>query len=569
MHIKQWKTYPVNLPLQAELAEALSVSPILAHILVNRGLSTVVEAKAFLLPSMQAIHADHDSIPGLLKAAEIVAATIRENKKILVYGDYDVDGITGTTLLVAVINSLGGQASYYIPHRFEDGYGLNKRSIKKAADQGVGLMITIDCGISNVEEVRYANECGMPVIITDHHTPPASLPDALAIVNPKLGNASSFYYHLAGVGVAFKLAEVLLETIGHPDKTELNNYLDLVALGTIADIVPLLGANRILAAIGIQVLNEGKRIGIKMLNKISNFEEAISAKSIAFTLGPRLNAAGRMDYASVAVNLLLTEEEGEALQLATKLNDINEQRRKIGELIKEDAINILENEKRVDQQKVIVLKEQNWHPGIIGIVASQLAKKYSKPTALIAINNGMGRGSIRSIGGIDIYAPLLACQDLLVDFGGHREAAGFEINEESIAAFQRRFEENLSLSVKPEELTPSIHVDADLDASSISPQLLEELDQLSPYGQGNPSPLFSTGQLSAVDHKLVGNGLHIKMTLTDRRRVFEAIGFNLSHCQPLIKSGPVDVAYHLEMNDWNGRRSLQLNIVDIKEPSPH
>jgi len=560
---KEWKVYPPQSETQNRLAEDLEVSPLLARILINRGFYSAQGARQFLTPTVEHIQSPH-GIPHLDEAATLIYDTLRKKQRICVYGDYDVDGITGTTLLVSALRDLGSDPQYYIPHRYDEGYGLNKAAIQRMVDQGIDLIVTVDCGISNLEEVEYANSQGLTVIITDHHNPPEQLPPARAIVDPKLGQEGSFFYNLAGVGVAFKVAEKLFELDGRRSYIYENPYLDLVALGTVTDIVPLLNVNRSLTALGLRTLNDGCRLGVKLLHSISNSKSAINTQAIGFIIGPRLNAAGRMDDASVAVNLLLTKDEEEALRLAANLNELNARRRQTGEMIKEDALQLIESTKGVAQRRVLILTERDWHPGIIGIVASQIAKSYSKPTALIAVNEGMGRGSVRSVGGVDIFTPLVSCSHLLIDFGGHKEAAGFKVKEENIPEFMSCYEESLSLMVGSEALTPTIYIDAVLDPQDISFEMAEGLACLAPHGQGNPQPVFATYNLFPVDYRLVGNGAHLKITFSDKNRLYQAIGFNMSHFLSKIKSGSVNIAYTLEINEWKGRKTLQLNLQDIQ-----
>jgi single-stranded-DNA-specific exonuclease len=311
-------------------------------------------------------------------------------------------------------------------------------------------------------------------------------------------------------------------------------------------------------------MNQGQRVGLKLLHSISNSNTSINTKSIGFVLGPRLNAAGRMDDASVAVELLLADTEDRALSLASQLNELNTRRRQAGEKIKEDALFIMDNQRGIHEKKVLVLTESHWHPGIIGIVASQLAKKYSKPVALIAVNDQVGRGSVRSIGGIDILTPLTKCRDLFIDFGGHREAAGFTLKEENIPAFIDCYEQAMSEAINNDDLTPTLNIDAVMNTADLSFELLAELERLAPHGQGNPVPLFASYNLHPYDYRLVGNGSHLKVSFTDKKHRYDAIGFNMGSQISRLKSGPVNIAYTLEINEWQGRRSLQLNLHDIQ-----
>ena len=560
---KKWTFQPSNTSLQEIFTKALNIHPVVAQILINRNITNIDSAKEFLSPSLDKIKVQGE-IPGLQDAALLIHEAIQKKEKIMVYGDYDVDGITGTTLLTSAITALGGSTTYYIPHRYDEGYGLNTEAIKRAVEQKVNMIITVDCGISNVEEVKFARSLGLKIIITDHHNPPGDLPDANAIVDPKLRKEHYFFKNLAGVGVAFKVAEAIFILAGRQNDIYKNNFLDLVALGTVTDIVPMLDANRGLTALGLNILNQGNRLGLKLLHKISNCRSTVSTHSIGFVIGPRLNAAGRLDDASVAVELLLTDDEDKALQLASRLNELNDLRRRTGESIKEDAINIIENIKGIAQEKALVITEHDWHPGIIGIVASQLARTYNKPTALIAVNEGIGRGSVRSISGIDIFTPLASCHNHFIDFGGHKEAAGFKIKEENIAAFTAEFQTRISELILSDSLSPTLEIDTSLNFSDITFNLVEELASLAPHGQENSPPVFASNGVKFIDCRTVGNGTHLKMQIESQGTVLDAIGFNMGHLLSKTDNQLANIAYTIEINEWNGQQKLQLNLQDLK-----
>lgn len=564
MNRKRWLRKQEDLATASTLQEVLGISDILARIMANRGIDNEESVRLFLNSSIDALK--HPStIPQLKDAAEYILSAIKQGKKIAVYGDYDVDGITGTALLVEALQELRAvDVDYYLPKRMTEGYGLNKEALLELQLKGYQLIVTVDCGISDYEIIDYGNSLGLEFIITDHHTPPIELPNALYLVNPKLINHYVPFKNLAGVGVAYKLAQQLFELNGDP-AGKVFKYLDLVALGTIADIVPLLDENRILVIEGLKLLNgNNKRPGFKALQDVSALKKNIEVRDISFGIAPRLNAAGRLKNADIACDLLLEKDNSRAYSLAKQLDKINQERQLIGQQIQQDIL------KRVPEQiveKIIILAADNWHPGIIGIVAAQLSRIYNRPAVLIAIVGDCGRGSIRSLPGIDIFKPLVACSDLLLEFGGHCEAAGFEIATKNINNFITKYREEFSKTVSFDDLVPAIEIDLDLEAKQITKSLAYELEKLKPFGQFNPRPIFSCDQLSVIDYQKVGHDQkHLKLKLIHNNDVFDGVAFGMGDDAETIISLPdQQVAFNIDINRWNGRETLQLNVIDIRQ----
>lgn len=540
--------------------------PLLYNILRNRG---VADVDAFLNPKLSNLR-DPFEIPDIQKAAGRVLLAKERGEKVLVYGDYDVDGVTGTAILVHTLRFLGIDTSYYIPHRYGEGYSLSFESVRKIADSGVKLVVTVDCGIASAVEIEEANALGMEVIVTDHHNLPHTLPRAFAIVNPKQIAGEHPSKYLSGAGVAFKFAWGLLRTAGLKDSVFLTSLLDLASLGTFSDVVPLTGENRILAVGGLNLINERKRLGIKLLVEAASLYGKISANQIYFGLAPRLNAAGRLEHASKSVELLLSDDPLKAREMARELNRINSRRQDLGSSIRDEVFSMID-ETYISENKLVLLSGKNWHPGVIGIVASQVVDVFNRPTVLIGINDGVGRGSARSIDGLNMYEILDSCRDLFLDFGGHEGAAGFEIEPDNIPELKRRLKTHVDKSIPTESLTPRLEIDAEIEPSQITLTLIKELERLSPFGEGNPEPVFMIRNLQLSDFKKVGSdGKHLKAWFGRDGINLETIGFGLgsragSNSSQLIVGNPYDIAVNLESNEYNGFESAQLSLLDVRE----
>ncbi len=557
---RKWLITPQDKDTACELSRASNISATLAQVLINRGVSSTSELDAFITPKLNFLTNPYD-IPDLEKAANRILLAKADKEKVAVYGDYDVDGVTGTSILLLALKDLGIDATYYIPHRYNEGYGMNNEAVKKLYDEGVRLIITVDCGISNLIEVEYANSLGMEVIITDHHNPPSKLPKAYAIVNPKLIDGGHKTREMSGAGVAFKFAWGLYRAAGISDSSKLMDMFDLAGLGTIADIVPLIGENRILAVYGLKCLNSNIRVGLKSLIESAGIKKRITSNIVNYTIAPRLNSAGRLEHASLSVELLTTKDAARAETLAGELNKLNSKRQSIGNQIQQEVFARIGD----SPEKAVILSGDSWNPGVIGIAASQVVDKYYRPAVLIGIAEGIGRGSARSIDGIDIFSVLDQCRDLFMDFGGHKKAAGFEISEDKIPELTRRLRKIFDDLISDEDLTPALEIESVLDPKQINMGLASELELLNPYGEENPTPVFASLGLKLIDMRRVGDGSHLKTRFTDGSVVLDSIGFSMGELADKLRLGEsYDLAYNLEVNEYNGYGSAQLNLVDIR-----
>ncbi|GAB6181973.1 hypothetical protein JCM14036_32920 [Desulfotomaculum defluvii] len=563
---KKWQVKTPNPALQQILSMELGISKILAQLLINRGIYTVDQAKAFLGSELDRVYS-----PWLMKdmdkAVNRILTAQEKGEPILVYGDYDVDGITGTTVLVLALRRLNCKVEYFIPHRLEEGYGLNKDALERAVERGIGLVVTVDCGISGVEEVEVAKALGLDVVITDHHEPPVQLPEAFAVLDPKRPDCSYPFKELAGVGVALKLIQGLFEQAGLGQQ-DWENYIDLVCLGTVADIVPLQGENRILVKHGLPHLSRSKRPGLQALIKISGIRsEVLGTRELGFGLAPRLNAAGRMGDAGLGVELLLAEDFQTADEIAEELNRGNQERQQVESKVLAEALALLDAEPEISQGKVLVLASENWHPGVIGIVASRLVDRFYRPTFMISLEAGKGKGSARSIAGFNLYQAMVNCQDYLEQFGGHAMAAGFSIQEDKIKDFRKAINEMAEETLTEEHLTPNLDLDALINLTELSMDTVQELAQLSPLGHCNPGPMLGCCHATVINCREVGkNGGHLKMRVREEQTILDGIGFNLaSYSEMLAANDTVDMAFVPSINVWNGRSSVQLEVKELKE----
>lgn len=565
------------------LTEIPSLSPITAQILISRGVETASEVYRFLSTDLNSLHN-----PFLLKDMDKAVGRIEQalggKEKILIYGDYDADGITSTTLLLETLRSLGGIVSYHLPHRLEEGYGLNKLILDKAKVQGVDLIITVDCGISCLEEVEYAQSLGLDIIITDHHHPGEQLPEALAIINPKRVDCPYPFKDLAGVGVAYKLANALISRSYLENSQELLADLrELVAIGTIADIVPLIYENRILVKHGLNALNTSKRAGLQALKEVADLEEKeFSTHTVGFMIAPRLNALGRLcnqdlpanlitlpipNVVCLGVELLLTSSLEEAREIAGFLNAENKRRQLLEGQILEQALEMLERDWNPEKEKVIVLGSEDWHVGVIGIVAARLLERYYRPVILLNFEGEKAKGSARSIRGFHVFQAFQECQDLLDRYGGHELAAGLTLNRANLPAFRERINLLAEKLLSEEDLVPSINIDVDkVDLDQLSFEILEELESLSPYGCENRQPLLASRNVKLMEYKSVGsNNNHLKLKVASGKKILDGIGFGLGiYSTSLSSDNFYNLAFALERNEWKGRVSLQLRVEDLQ-----
>jgi len=557
-----WQLSEPNKELAQEVSSKFNISPFIAQILIHRGIKNPDQ---FLNPRLKDL-CDPMQIPNTEKAAKRILLAKEKNEKVVVYGDYDVDGVTGTAILIHTLRFLGIKADYYIPHRYGEGYSLSIEAIEKLAADGANLILTVDCGISNVKEIKKAKELGLEVVVTDHHNIPEQLPEAFALVNPKLISQEHPSRYLAGAGVAFKFAWALLKVAGIKDVEFLSSLLDLAGLGTFSDVVPLKDENRVLAINGLKQINARKRPGIKALLEASGVKGEVKVNNIYFALAPRINAAGRLEHASKSVELLLTDDYEQAQTLAQELNRINVKRRDIGSSMQEEAFAQIDDD-YVAKNKLVILHGSDWHPGVIGIVASRIVDRYSRPAVLIGVNEGVGRGSARSLKGVNMYELLSNCKDLFTDFGGHEGAAGFEIVPEKIPELKKRLQVAIDAMVSFDDLKNKVIIDLDLEPKDIDFSLVKALEALGPFGEGNPVPVFRSRGVKVQEMKTVGKqNKHLKIKFFKQDVVLDAIGFSMgSFEKKLTYSKNYDIVYNLESNEWNGFERIQLNLIDIKE----
>ncbi len=546
----------------------------LARVLVLRGIDSLEGARLFFRPRLEDLH-DPFLMKGMRAASERVAEAVRRGEKILVYGDYDVDGTTATTLMVRFLRERGAEVDFFIPDRIEHGYGLRPAGIDYAVDAGARLVVTLDCGITAVQEARYARDRGLDLIICDHHKPDDEIPEALAVLNPKQVDCPYPFKELSGCGVGFKLTQGVLSALGEPPETAYP-FLDLVAISIAGDIVPIMGENRVLMAEGLKRLTERPRLGLKKLAELAGIDLAqCSTSRIVFSLGPRINAAGRMGDACRAVELMLEDDEYRAAELAWQLEQANRMRRTLDQTTLSEAEHLADEHLGSVAQHSLVLFQPEWHLGVIGIVASRLVERFYRPTVMLAASNGEAKGSARSIQGVNIYDALKACEDLLTTFGGHDYAAGLTIPTRNVTAFRLRFDEVVSSFVTPEVLTPSISVDALLNLNEIDRRFWAVLRQFAPHGPENDTPVFQANGLEAVGapQRVGRSGEHLKVTLRhagdDGGLHFEAIGFGMRERFGLVQESarggsPLDALFTIQENNWNGRTSLQLHLKDVR-----
>ncbi|MFZ3172275.1 MAG: single-stranded-DNA-specific exonuclease RecJ [Carboxydocellales bacterium] len=565
---KIWCLAETKPELSQMLAQELKIPEILARILANRGIYTVEEGKEFLWGDLSGLHSPW-LLPDLKVAVDRIDLAISSGEKILLYGDYDVDGITSTTVLTLTLQKLGAQVEYYIPDRLEEGYGLNVGAMEQALAAGVSLIITVDCGISASQEAQWAREKGLDLIITDHHEVPEELPPALAVIDAKRRDSQYPCLDLAGVGVAFKLAQGLLLHFQPELKLEEagKDLLDIVALGTIADIVPLRGENRIIVKNGLQILADSQRIGIQALKESCGLAgKPITAGQVGYTLAPRLNATGRLGDAKKGVRLLLSNCEEEAKGIAKELDQENRERQQIEAVMLQEAVQLIESFHDFSRDKIILLGKENWHPGVIGIVASRIAERYYRPTILLALDGEIAKGSCRSIPGFDMYQALTACQEYLEKFGGHKQAAGLTLTTGKLEGFRRAINELADGVLSEKQLQPQVRLDGVVAFSDLTLDLVNGLEQLQPFGHQNPGPILACREAKVVECKGVGKeGAHLKLRVKVESGLLDAIGFQLGGALDRVKAGnTLDLAFALEKNVWNNRVSLQLNLKDIK-----
>ncbi len=573
--ISKWNYLPFTSEQQS-IADELSIRfpgcSTISRLMALRGITSLDDVEKFLNPSLSDLH-DPFLMQDMDKAVNRLNKALGRKEKILIYGDYDVDGITSVALVYRYLQNYYSNVEYYIPTRYEEGYGVSDKSIDFAASLGVSLIIVLDCGIKAVEEIEYAKSKGIDFIICDHHVPDDRLPDAVAILNPKLEGNPYPFKHLSGCGVGFKFMQAFAQSNGLTNSYELDSLLDLVAVSIAADIVPITGENRIMAYYGIKRLNTNPNMGLRSIIKICGMaNKEITISDVIFKIGPRINASGRMQSGMEAVELLVTKDAADAYRKGKNIDQYNKDRKELDKRITEEANAILEDRGEIaSSRKPIVIYNKDWHKGIIGIVASRLTEIYYKPAVVLTLSNGLATGSSRSVHGFDIYKAIESTRDLLENFGGHTYAVGLSLKEENIPEFTKRFEQYVIDNIKPEQLSQLISIDCELDFDEITPEFVGYLRRFNPFGPGNQKPIFSTKNVYDFGtSKLVGKNLeHIKLELVDSRSevVLNGIAFNQAECFDYIKAHkPFEICYTIEENKHQGNSSIQLMVKGIKIP---
>lgn len=563
-----WVMSDVNKEAQYLLVKELGIHWIMSSILASRDIQTPDDARKYLYPSLHDLHN-----PFLMKDMQLgvnrLIQAVYQGEKIVVYGDYDADGITSVAVLVKFLRDIQADVSYYIPDRIDEGYGLNRKAIDRIKEKSASLIITVDCGISDCDEILYARSLGLDTIILDHHEVSDSLPTAVASINPKRPDCPFPLKHLAAVGIVFNFLIALrgnLRKVGFwhgKPYPNLKEYLDLVALGTIGDICPMVDENRIFVRVGLELLTEGKRVGIRALKEICGVDtQAVDTEKASFSLIPRINAAGRVGLPDDAVELLLADDMGKARDLAVKLDSYNRRRRALEKNILEEIIEDLEKTMRDRNRTALVMASEKWHPGVIGIVASRIADRYDRPAILISLKDGIGKGSGRSIANFNIYQGLRECEDYLISYGGHRYAAGISIMEEDIEQFAETLDEIVRENVLQSDFISATFIEAQCHLNDITHELLAQMELLAPFGSKNPEPVLCVRNVNAFSPAVVGNN-HLRMRVSEAGVSRNTIWFSQGHFIRELNDSCLDIAFTPQINTWNGASDIQLKMKDI------
>lgn len=557
---KKWEYSEIDNEKVEELKQTYHIGGLLAAILVARNIIDDEKIKVFLEPTRNDFY-DPFLLPDMEIAVDRILKAIECNEKIMIYGDYDVDGITSIAVLKQFLEARGLVVESHIPNRLDEGYGLNKEAIEQIHQKGHSLMITVDCGISGLEEVEYANSLGIETIITDHHEPLDELPKAIAVIDPKIKTSKYPFNQLAGVGVVFKLIQAISQRMNLEEKEYLK-YLDLVCIGTISDIVPLIDENRVIAKLGLRLVEVTKNIGLKTLLDSVGYAK-INSMSISFGVAPRINACGRMGHADEALKLFLTQNKQEAVELTDKLNNYNKERQEIEKSIYEEAIDKI-NSENIKEKNAIVLAGDNWHHGVIGIVASKITDMYFKPSVLICFEGEEGKGSGRSIVGFDLHKALCSTSQYLEKYGGHAMAVGLSLKKNQYNSFKNAFEKYVE-EAHIDEIVPIIHIDQLIRDKDLKIEDVKELDKLEPFGEANKSPLIAYKNLKIDSIRVLTEGKHMKLTLkNENNNIITAMGFNMGYrAEEFLIGDKVDIVGSLEINQYNGHESIQFNLKDI------
>ena len=555
---------PTSEESRLTLQNKMNISPVLSQLLLERNLDNPEKIHLFLNPSLKNLH-DPYLMRDMEKAVARITSALRDGENILIYGDYDVDGITGVSVLYEALFKLGGKVSFYIPNRITDGYGLSLDGVDQAESKNVSLILTVDCGITAVEEVELAKSKNIDVIICDHHEPAEVIPKAYAVLDPKQKDCLYPFKELAGVGVAFKMLQALYDSLGY-SLSDLKQFLDLVAIGTAADIVPMLNENRILVKHGLEIINNKPRNGIfALLESSSLLGRELDVSLIIFVLAPRLNAVGRMSNAKKAVHLLTSSSLQQSRNIARILESENKKRRDIDETTCREAIALAEEQIDKNDAKILVLAKEGWHPGVIGIVASRIMEKFNRPTILISLRDGMGKGSARSTSNFDIYSALKGVENVLENFGGHKYAAGLTVNEKNVDFLRQEMQKITEEYISKEDLVHTLEIQSEISLKELDASFLKWLKMFAPYGPQNMRPVFVSRDLEVVgDINVVGNN-HLKFKVRSDGIVIDAIAFNFADVRDKMKPNRqhIDTAYVIEENTWNGRTTIQMRIKDF------
>ncbi|MDN3511876.1 MAG: single-stranded-DNA-specific exonuclease RecJ [Candidatus Jettenia sp. CY-1] len=571
---KRWIFFPLNKALQIEIASKLKISHLLAQVLINRGILDITSARNFLQPQIAGL-GDPSLLHGMEEASIRINKAVSKGEKIVIYGDYDVDGLTATAVMYRCLKLLGAQVRYYIPERLEEGYGLNADAIKRLKEDGADVILTVDCGINACREADIARAYGIDLIITDHHQPGQEIPNAFAVINPKLEPSPGVFKDLSGVGIAFKLAWAIgqyfspLKKVSPEFKDFLLSAIGLVSLGTIADVVPLVGENRILTKYGLSALQYTEIPGLRALLDIADLSHTnLDVFHVGYRLGPRLNAPGRISNAGIVVEMLTTACKERAIEIANFLEQENKRRQDIQVDIMVSARNKVINEINLDETSAIVLADQAWHPGVIGIIASKIVEEFNRPTVMIAIADDVGHGSARSIPSFHILKALEFCKSKLLSVGGHAQAAGLKIHPQHINEFRDMLNSATSQRLHKTDLVPVLNIDAEITLSMLSKALVTELARLSPYGEGNPAPVFAATNLKIVGQprRIGTKGQHLSFYVKQEDVAIRAVAFGMGgQIDRLRQNGRAcSIAFAVKINNWMDGDNLELEVKDIK-----
>ena len=556
---KKWEICKVDKDQVEKLQENYKINRLLATLLVNREITTEEKITKFLNPKRSDFY-NPFGMPDMEKAINRILKAIDNNEKIIIYGDYDVDGITSVAVLKSFLEERGLDIGVYIPNRLNEGYGLNKDAVKNISENGYKLMITVDCGITAIEEVEYAKSLGIETIITDHHEPIEDLPNAVAVVDAKRKDNKYECRNLAGVGVVFKFIQALSIKMGLDEKEYLK-YLDIVCVGTISDIVPLTDENRVIVKLGLKLVEQTRNLGLKEILQSCGYSK-INSTTISFGVAPRINACGRMGHQEEALNLLLSKNPEKVKELSLKLNEYNKTRQDIEKNIFQEAVDKIEKN-NLTKNSTLVVYGNNWHHGVIGIVSSKITELYFKPSILLSEEEGEYKGSGRSINGFDLHEALMECSQSIKKFGGHAMAVGITIEKDKIEEFEEVFEK-IAKEKNVDKIIPIINVDAEIKLDEINKEMVDSLKELEPYGEANKMPVFAFKNLKIESIRALTNGKNLKLTVKDNKNIVNAIGFNLGELAESYKIGDkVDIVGNLEINSFNGIESIQINIKDI------